>query len=145
VSVRHLAAVAVAGVFLAIARPCAAAAPRLHISVKGHAVEALTPGMRIDVAVEALPPAPHAYCVGLASAVDRAGLPLNLGRVLRDSAGTGRLAATIPARLFPAEPAGLFLLFVGTCTPVAPDRPFVARTMIRILPATTGHVSVSGH
>jgi hypothetical protein len=140
VSVRDLAAIAMAGIFLALAQPCVAASPRLHISAKGHAVEAFTPGMRVDVAVEALPPAPHAYCVGLASAVDRAGLPLNLGRVLRDSLGTGRLVATIPPRLFPAEPAGLFLLFVGTCTSVAPDRPFVARTMIRILPASGMHL-----
>jgi hypothetical protein len=136
--IRHLAPIALAGILLIIAQPCAAVSPRMHVSVRGHAVEALTPGMRIDVAVEALPPATHDYCVGLASAVDRSGLPLNLGRVLRDRLGTGRLAATIPVRLFPAEPAGLFLLFVGTCTPVAPDRPFVARTMVHILPATAG-------
>lgn len=112
----------------------AAAAPTLSIDTAGP----LTPGTRIGVTVHALPAAKRAYCLGLASAIDRYGLPVSLGRVTRDRAGTGRLVATIPTRLLPAEPAGPFLLFVGTCTPIAPDRPFVARTFITVMPAHQG-------
>jgi len=61
--------------------------------------------------------------------------PVSLGRVARDAQGMGRIAATVPPRLLPAEPAGPYLLFVGVCTPIAPDRPFVARATIRIVPA----------
>jgi len=42
-----------------------------------------------------LPPARRAYCLGLASVIDRYGLPVSLGRLTRDSAGVGRVAATI--------------------------------------------------
>lgn len=116
------------------AQVCRAASAALAIRVNGRAVAAVTPGTRIDVVVHALPPARHAYCLGLASAIDRAGLPVSLGRIVPDPHGTGHLLATIPSRLFPAEPAGPFLLFVGTCTPIAPDRPFLARTIIHIVP-----------
>lgn len=95
---------------------------------------ALTPGQRIGVTVRGLPRAYRPYCLGLASAIDRYSLPVSLGRVARDAQGTGRITAVLPPRLFPAEPAGPYLLFVGMCTSVAPDRPFVARTMIRIVP-----------
>jgi hypothetical protein len=104
----------------------------MAVSVNGHAVHTVTPGTRISVTVTLLPEPHHAYCLGLASAIDRYGLPVSLGHFVRGSDGSGRLKATIPARLFPAEPAGPFLLFVGTCTPIAPDRPFIARTIIRI-------------
>lgn len=107
----------------------------MAVSLNGRAAHVFTPGARISVTVWALPPAHQPYCLGLASAIDRAGLPVSLGRVARDRHGVGRVAAIIPSRLFPAEPAGPYLLFVGACTPIAPDRPFYARTMIRILPA----------
>lgn len=129
-------ALAMGGMALALilSVPCQASAA-MAVSLRGHPARTLTPGARISVTVRALPAARHAYCLGLASAIDRASLPLNLGHVARDRRGVGRIVATIPARLLPAEPAGPYLLFVGTCTPVAPDRPFVARTMIRIVPA----------
>lgn len=132
---RRLLPIALACVLsLCSAQVCRAAAPALAISVHGRAVGALTPGMRINVVVRPLPPARHAYCLGLASAIDRAGLPVSLGRIALDLHGGGHLLTTIPPRLFPAEPAGPFLLFVGTCTPIAPDRPFLARTIIHIVP-----------
>ena len=113
----------------------AAATPpaTMVVSVNGHVVHTLVPGARIGVTVSALPPSHRAYCLGLASMLDRYGLPVSLGRVARSLDGTGHAMGTIPPRLLPAEPAGPFLLFVGTCPPVAPDHPFVARTVIRIV------------
>ncbi len=109
----------------------------MTVSANGHSAGALTPGLRIGVTVRALPPAYRPYCLGLASAIDRYSLPVSLGRVERDAQGTGHITAVVPPRLFPAEPAGPYLLFVGVCTSVAPDRPFVARATVRIVPA--GH------
>jgi len=108
----------------------------MAVSVNGRAVTTLTPGVHIGVVVRGLPvlASRGAYCLGLASAIDRYSLPVSLGRVARDAQGTGRIVAIVPPRLFPAEPTGPYLLFIGTCTPIAPDRPFVARTTIRIVP-----------
>jgi len=105
------------------------------VSAHGRVVETLTPGLRIGVTVRGLPATQRGYCLGLASAIDRYSLPVSLGRVARAAPGMGRSAATVPPRLLPAEPAGPYLLFVGVCTPIAPDRPFVARATIRIVPA----------
>lgn len=118
--------------------PARAATVRMAISVDGHAARVVTPGTHIDVTVSMLPEVRHAYCLGLASAIDRFGLPVTLGQFIRDVRGSGRIKAVIPLRLFPAEPVGPFLLFVGTCTPVAPDRPFLAHSLIRIVPSTAG-------
>ncbi len=96
----------------------------MTVSANGHVVETLTPGLRIGVTVRGLPATRRAYC-----------LPVSLGRVARDPQGTARVTATVPPRLFPAEPPGPYLLFVGVCTAIAPDRPFVARTTIHIVPA----------
>jgi len=112
----------------------AGAEATMAVSVNGRAVTTLTPGLHIGVVVRGLPAPRGAYCLGLASAIDRYSLPVSLGRVARDAQGTGRITAVVPPRLFPAEPAGPYLLFVGVCTPIAPDRPFVARTTIRIVP-----------
>ncbi len=120
------------------ARDATATAPvatTMAVSANGHSAAALTPGLRIGVTVRGLPAAYRPYCLGLASAIDRYSLPVSLGRVERDAQGTGRITAIVPPRLFPAEPAGPYLLFVGVCTSVAPDRPFVARAMVRIVPA----------
>lgn len=126
-----------AALALAVALPCraATASPTMAISVAGRLARVLTPGAHISVVVSPLPEQRHDYCLGLISAIDRYGLPLNLGRLVRDLSGAGRVQAVIPARLFPAEPAGPFVLFVGTCTPIAPDRPFLARTAIHIVPS----------
>jgi hypothetical protein len=119
----------------AAAGASASTAATMAVSANGHSAVALTPGQRIGVTVRELPVASRPYCLGLASAIDRYSLPVSLGRVARDAQGTGRITAVVPPRLFPAEPAGPYLLFVGMCTSVAPDRPFVARAMIRIVPA----------
>lgn len=114
--------------------PLRAATATMSISVDGRPAGLFSPGMRISVTVSVLPVAHHAYCLGLASAIDRYSLPVSLGQLVRNLSGSGRIRATIPTRLFPAEPAGPFLLFVGTCTPIAPDRPFLTRAIIRIVP-----------
>ncbi len=111
----------------------AAQAPRIQGS--SGATLVLIPGQHIHVTVRGLPLAAHPYCIGLASEVDRGGLPVSLGLITRDGTNTWRLATAIPARILPAEPAGLFMLFVGTCTAVAPDGPFLVHTTIRIMPA----------
>lgn len=114
---------------------CWAAAVVISVSVNGHMVRAVSPGTRINVLVAPLPQLRQDYCLGLASAIDRSGLPVSLGRVVRDFDGVGHLKTVIPPRLLPAEPAGPYLLFVGRCTPIAPDHPFLARLIIHIAPA----------
>ncbi len=135
--IRGLGAVALVLVTTASAWPGqrAHAAATMEVSANGHATATLTPGLRIGVTVRGLPVPRRPYCLGLASAIDRYSLPVSLGRIARDEQGTGRITATVPPRLFPAEPAGPYLLFVGSCTTIAPDRPFVARITIRIVPA----------
>lgn len=115
-------------------------APTIAVSAHGHAIGTLTPGLRFGVVVRGLPAAARPYCLGLASMIDHYSLPVSLGQVARDPSGTGRLTTIVPPRLFPAEPAGPYLLFVGVCTAIAPDRPFVARTTVRIVPAQKAHV-----
>jgi len=114
------------------------AAPQMAVMLNGRVAGSLTPGARINVVVRALPTTRRGYCLGLASAIDRAGLPVSLGRVVRGHDGVGRITATVPLRLFPAEPAGPYLLFVGVCTPIAPDRPFIARATVMIVPGPKG-------
>ena len=110
-----------------------AATSMLLVRAYGRSASVVTPGTRIAVTAHRLPATRHAYCLGLASVIDRYALPLNLGRVRREASGDAHVAATIPVRLLPAEPAGPYLLFVGACTPIAPDHPFVAQVMIRIV------------
>jgi len=99
-----------------------------------HVAYTLTPGEHFRVIVQRLPRprARHRYCLGLASALDRGSLPLNLGQVHQTADGRGDILAMVPSRLIPAEPPGPYLLFVGACTSIAPDRPFVAQTMVTI-------------
>jgi len=99
-----------------------------------HAAYSLTPGEHVRVTVQRLPRprAQHHYCLGLASALDRGSLPLNLGQVHQTADGRGEVLAMVPLRLIPAEPPGPYLLFIGACTSIAPDRPFVAQTMVTI-------------
>lgn len=97
---------------------------------------ALTPGQHIDVHISGtVLQRRHAYCLGLVSMIDRYSLPVNLGRVVVATSGSGSVSTSIPANLLPAEPAGPFMLFVGACTSIAPDRPFVATTTVRIVSA----------
>ncbi len=96
----------------------------------------LTPGQHIDVRISgAALRRSQAYCLGLVSMIDRYSLPVNLGRVVVAPSGAGSVSTSIPANLLPAEPAGPFMLFVGACTSIAPDRPFVATTTVRIVRA----------
>ena len=133
---RYAVPLAIAGLLaVQVAATCQAATTVISVSVNGRLVRAVSPGTRINVLVAPLPELRQDYCLGLASAIDRSGLPVSLGRVVRDFDGVGRLKTVIPLRLLPAEPAGPYLLFVGRCTPIAPDRPFLARLIIHIAPA----------
>ena len=78
----------------------------------------------------ALPPG---ACLGLASLRDPGGIPVSLGS-FRAVAGSLAVHARVPLSVFPAEPPGPFLLFVGRCTDVAPDGNYASAT-ITILPA----------
>jgi len=114
-----------------------AAGPRAHqtILVKTTAPPpTLTPGEHIDVRISAtVLQRRHSYCLGLVSMIDRYSLPVNLGRVVVAPSGTGSVSTSIPSNILPAEPAGPFMLFVGACTSIAPDRPFVATTTVHII------------
>ena len=77
-------------------------------------------GARILIRAGPLPRPPHTFCVGLASLLDRGGLPINLGRLQAAGRRTGTLLARIPAGLIGPEPPGPYLVFVGDCTVPAP-------------------------
>ncbi len=118
----------------ATATTTAAARTPIAMGSRGHVAYMLTPGEHFRVIVQRLPrlQAQHRYCLGLASALDRGSLPLNLGQVHQTADGRGDVLAMVPPRLIPAEPPGPYLLFVGACTSIAPDRPFVAQTIVTI-------------
>lgn len=114
-----------------IARAGAAA---LRLSHQGQAVRVLAPGASF-LAVAAEPPAGHVpYCLGLASMRDRYGLPVSLGIFHPHGDGMIAVQATVPSAVFPAEPPGPFLLYVGRCTSVAPDGALASAT-VTIVPA----------
>ena len=94
----------------------------------------LTPGSSFQVLVRGLrtPPA-GGYCLGMASLRDRYGIPVTLGALRQSAGGQFAAHATIPSAVFPAEPPGPFLLFVGQCTSVAPEGLY-AGMRITILP-----------
>ena len=95
----------------------------------------LTPGSSFQVLVRGLrtPPA-GGYCLGMASLLDRYGIPVTLGALEPSAEGQLVARATIPSAVFPAEPPGPFLLFVGQCTSVAPEGLY-AGIKVTILPA----------
>lgn len=94
----------------------------------------LSPGSSFQVVVRGLQAMPAGgYCLGMASLRDRYGIPVTLG-ALRATGGQLGVRATIPSALFPAEPPGPFLLFVGQCTTVAPEGLY-ASMRVTILPA----------
>lgn len=103
----------------------ASAAQPIATSAYGHPQAMFWPGEQIGVATGHLPAG--ALCVGLASRLDRSGLPLNLGRMR-----WGHATVTIPARLLQGEPEGAYLLFVGQCAGATVDTPIVASTTIGI-------------
>ncbi len=118
----------------ATATTTATARTPIAMGSHGHVAYTLTPGEHVRVTVQRLPrlQAQHRYCLGLASALDRGSLPLNLGQVHQTADGRGDVLTMVPSRLIPAEPPGPYLLFVGACTSIAPDRPFVAQIMVTI-------------
>lgn len=99
----------------------ALASPNFYLVQAHHVDTTLTPGATIQVVAQNLPPAPQGYCLGLASLRDRYGIPVSLGAFHRTGSHTWTAMAQVPRRVFPAEPAGPFLLYAGRCTSVAPD------------------------
>ncbi len=105
------------------------AAQSLRVTVDGHSRAMLYPGSVVTVTAR-VATGPWA-CVGLASMIDHGSLPLDLGPVKRIH-GLAVAVVTIPGRLLTAEPEGAYLLFIGSCASVAPDRPIVASSIIGI-------------
>src|SRR5271165_6525976 len=93
----------------------------------------LSPGATIQVVAQNLPPAPRGYCLGLVSLRDRYGIPVSLGAFHHTGSRTWSVLARVPRNVFPAEPAGPFLLYAGRCTSVAPDGNF-GSTQVTIVP-----------
>ncbi|GAC1394887.1 MAG: hypothetical protein NVSMB65_13170 [Chloroflexota bacterium] len=118
----HGARVSAAPARLLIVAPRAAVSimPRQAHRARVTAVRSFAAGSGIDIQVVNLPRPGGTFCVGLASLIDRGGLPLNLGRLHARGARGGTLSTRIPAGLIGPEPAGPFLVFVGDCTSPAP-------------------------
>lgn len=97
------------------------AIPMVQIMHNHQLVGVLAPGAPFTVQVRGMVQQPGGLCVGLASLRDPYAIPVSLGTLQPEGSGLLTLQATVPQRLFPAEPAGPFLLYVGRCTTVAPD------------------------
>ena len=110
------------------------ARPTVQIRHDQHPVDVLAPGAPFAAQVRGVPQPSGGLCLGLASLRDPYAIPVSLGTFQPDASGTPTLQATVPQRLFPAEPAGPFLLYVGRCTTVAPDGDY-ADTVIPIVAA----------
>lgn len=137
VVVASFAACLLAGPIVGHAPTAHARRAALEVIWSGKMPRPLSPGSSMQVVVRGLGAAPAGgYCLGMASLRDRYGIPVTLGALEKFGAGQLGVRATIPSALFPAEPAGPFLLFVGQCTSVAPEGIF-ASMQITILPA--GH------
>jgi hypothetical protein len=80
----------------------------------------LAPGTSFGLALTAARLDDAPVCLGLASMNDANGLPVTLGRFQRKGHGIATITARIPATIFPAEPAGSFVLYAGRCSTVAP-------------------------
>jgi hypothetical protein len=102
----------------------------------------LVPGMPFTASVQGLRAMGTPYCLGLTSLQDRYGIPVTLG-VLHPTVGGLQVAVRVPQRVFPAEPPGPFLLFVGRCTDVAPEGIF-GSTIVLILPSGSARHSPAG-
>jgi hypothetical protein len=112
----------------------ALASPNLYLVQAQHLTTMLAPGATIQIVARDLPPAPHGYCLGLVSLRDRYGIPVSLGAFHRTGTRTWTVVARVPRNVFPAEPAGPFLLYAGRCTSVAPDGNF-GSTQVTIMPS----------
>jgi hypothetical protein len=120
---------------LAVGPPIAHAGyAAIRIFHQGHPVHLLAPGAGFVVVVAGIGEPHNSYCLGLASLRDRYGLPVSLGVFRPVDDGVMAVQATVPLRVFPAEPPGPFLLFVGRCTNVAPDGNYGSAT-VTIVPA----------
>jgi hypothetical protein len=106
----------------------------LHVLYQNRATRLLTPGTPFVAIARGSLAAPGRYCLGLTSMRDRYGIPVSVGTFRPLGSGVMVAQALVPTRVFPAEPPGAFLLFVGRCTDVAPDGIYGAIT-VTIMPA----------
>lgn len=95
--------------------------PALRLLHEGHPVTVLAPGASFTAQVRGVAQQPAGLCLGLASLLDPYAVPVTLGIFQQASTGALTVQATVPTRLFPAEPVGPFLLYAGRCSSVAPD------------------------
>lgn len=108
-------------------------APSLRLMHDGRSVGVLVPGALIDVVVTGLDANHERYCLGLAGMRDRSQIPVTLATFHPVDDGLMLAHARVPFNVFPAEPAGAFLLFAGRCSDVAPIGN-VAAMMVHIVP-----------
>lgn len=119
---------------LASPRGVAAAQPRLGIqaAASAHLPTAYGPGDAIAL-IATQPATRQPVCAGLASLRDPYGIPMSLGRLRAVGHGLLHLLTHLPTRVLPAEPAGPFLVYIGTCATPAPMGEF-AHIVINIQP-----------
>ena len=99
----------------------------IQILREGAPVRLLAPGAEFVVRAGGLG-LPSGLCLGMASLRDPGGIPISLGS-FRAEGGSLAVHARVPLSVFPAEPPGPFLLFVGRCTDVAPDGNYGSATV----------------
>ena len=105
------------------------AIPTLQLLHDLQPVDVLAPGAPFVAQVRGLPQPSGGLCLGLASLRDPYAIPASLGALHPDGSNSMTLQTTVPQQLFPAEPAGSFLLYVGRCTTVAPDGDYAHRVI----------------
>ncbi len=109
------------------------ATPVLRVLHDGQPVEVLVPGATVTGVVSGLDGSHRSYCLGLASLGDRYGVPISLGPFRPVDDGIMIVHARVPLKVFPAVPAGKFVLYAGRCTNVAPDGNY-ASLLVSIVP-----------
>jgi len=110
-----------------------ASRPTLRILHEGRPITVLVPGASVQAVATGLDANRARYCLGLANPADRYGIPVTLATFHAGDDGVMLARARVPLNVFPAEPAGPFILFAGRCTDVAPTGNFAA-TMVTIEP-----------
>jgi hypothetical protein len=98
----------------------------LRVLHEGRQVQVLVPGATVVAVATGLGGSEMHYCLGLASVADRYGIPITLGEFRPGDDGVMLARARVPLNMFPAEPAGPYILFAGRCTHVAPSGNYAA-------------------
>ncbi|MGH2344498.1 MAG: hypothetical protein ACRDG4_04685 [Chloroflexota bacterium] len=118
--------VAVALTIVAGGREVHASRPTLRLLHEGRPIRVLVPGASVVAVATGLDANRVRYCLGLANLADHYAIPVTLGAFRAADDGVMLALARVPLNVFPAEPIGSFVLFVGRCTKVAPSGNFAA-------------------